>query len=280
VALFKHIMDLKRAALAKLSDKRKAKRYAVGPAFPLKATIILPDLDQMGRRGKDPKEAIATGRDWSGTPVNISESGLSVQLPPAAVSTRGQSTLVALVLDGHRIEFPCTVAHFRVHAASAICGLKLDTKDLNQRKSYLQLVKIVAMGSTFEAVKNPGNVKKSEGQTVEQYKSDHNAVLTAWRDRSTGKVDSFELVMNDHHCARGVVGRANLEIFSSGKKDSEKIAWSVPGFSASAGVENPEVRLLYRWVTFNLPKTIPADLRDAMRLFTVSRGEWKAPTKK
>jgi hypothetical protein len=55
------------------------------------------------------------------------------------------------------------------------------------------------------------------------------------------------------------------------------MAWSVPGFSASAGVENPEVRLLYRWVTFNLPKAVPADLRDAMRLFTVARGEWKAP---
>jgi len=276
--LFKHIMDLKRAALAKLSDKRKAKRYAVGPMFPLKATIILPDLDQMGRRGKEAKQ-VESGRDWSGVPVNISESGLSMQLPPAAVSTRGQSTVVALALDGHRIEFPCTVAHFRVHSASAFCGLKLDMKDLNQRKSYLQLVKIVAMGSTFDAVKNPGNVKKGEGQTVEQYKSDHNAVLTVWRDRSTGKVDSFELVMNDDHCVRGVVGRANLEIFSSAK-DSEKMAWSVSGFGASAGVENPEVRLLYRWVTFNLPKAIPADVRDAMRLFTVSRADWKAPSRK
>src|SRR6188768_4015498 len=151
-------MDLKRAALARLSDKRKAKRYAVGPAFPLKATITLPDFVQMGRRGGDAKEA-EPSRDWSGVPVNISESGLSVHLPPAAVGTRGQATQVTLLLDGHRMDFPGSVAHFRVHGASALCGLKLDTKDLNLRKSYLQLVKIVAMGSTFEAVKRPGSIK-------------------------------------------------------------------------------------------------------------------------
>jgi len=277
VALFKHIMDLKRAALARLSDKRKAKRYPLGPAFPLKVTITLPDFVQSGRRGGDAKEP-EPGRDWSGVPVNISESGLSVQLPPAAVGIRGQTTQVTLLLDGHRMEFPGTVAHFRVQAASALCGLKLDMEDLTQRNSYLQLVKIVAMGSTFEAVKSPASIKAQSGQKTEQYKSDHDAVLTVWRDRATGKVDSFELVMADH-CARGVVGRPTLEIFSS-KKDNEKTAWSAPGFGASAGVENPEVRLLYRWVTFNLPKTVPADLREVMKLFTVSRGEWKAPPKK
>ena len=276
VALFKHIMDLKRAALARLSDKRKAKRYPLGPTFPLKATITLPDFVQ-ARRGGDAKEP-EPSRDWSGVPVNISESGLSMQLPPAAVSTRGQATQVTLLLDGHRMDFPGSVAHFRVHGASALCGLKLDTKDLNLRKSYLQLVKIVAMGSTFEAVKRPGSIKAQSGQKTEQYKSAHDAVLTVWRDRATGKVDSFELVMDDH-CVRGVVGRPTLEIFSS-KKDNEKTAWSAPGFSASTGVENPEVRVLYRWVTLNLPKAVPADLREVMRLFTVSRGEWKAPVKK
>ena len=211
MALFKHIMDLKRAALARLSDKRKAKRFPIGPTFPLKVTITLPDFVQMGRRGADAKGS-ESDRDWSRVPVNISESGLSIQLPPAAVSTRGQATAVALLLDGHRLEFPGTVAHFRVQGASAVCGLKLDTKDIIQRKSYLQLVKIVAMGSTFEAVKNPPSIKAQSGQKTEQYKSDHDAVLTVWRDRATGKVDSFELVMSDH-CVRGIVGRPTLEIF-------------------------------------------------------------------
>jgi hypothetical protein len=277
VALFKHIMDLKRAALARLSDKRKAKRYPLGPTFPLKATITLPDFVQIGRRKGDEDDSAST-RDWSGVPANLSESGLSMQLPPAAVGTRGQKTLVTLVLDGHRMDFPGTVAHFRVQASSAFCGLKLDTKDLLQRKSYLQLLKIVAMGSMFEAVKKPTNIEVQQGKIAEQYKSEHDSVLTAWRDRATGKVESFELVMGDH-CVRGIVGRPTLDIFSN-KKDGEKLAWSAPGFSASAGVENPEVRLLYRWVTLNLPKTIPAELREVMRLFTVSRGEWKAPVKK
>jgi len=278
VALFKHLMDFKKAALARLRDKRKAKRYPVGNGFPLRATITLPDTDTTGaRRSTDPK-APAAGRDWNGVPVNLSESGLSVQLPPAATSRRDHKTLVTLALDGHQIQLPASVAHFRVQAASAFCGLKLEVTDVSQRKAYLQLVEIVAMGSSFMAGKKPTKLKPRQGRNVEQYPSSREAVLTAWRDSTTGKLDSFELVMNSH-CVRGIVGRPAIEIFSS-KKESDKVAWSAPGFGSSAGVENPEVRQLYRWVTFNLPKAVPADLRDVMRFFAASRGDWKAPTKK
>jgi hypothetical protein len=275
VALFKHILDLKRAALARLRDKRKAKRYQVGVGFPLRATITLPDVDTMGKRGDDAKKAGAGGRDWSGVPVNVSESGLSIQLPPAAVCARGHDTLVVLSLDGHQIQLPATVAHFRIQAASAFCGLKLEVKDASQRKAYLQLVEIIAMGSTFAAGKKPGGLKPRSGKAVEQYVSSLKAKLTAWRDTATGKLDSFEMVMNSH-CVRGIVGRPSLEIFSD-KKESDRMAWSAPSFGSSAGVENPEVRQLYRWVVFNLPKAVPNDLREVLRFFAASRGDWKAP---
>jgi len=272
-------MDLKRAALARLRDKRKAKRYPVGPGFPLRATITLPDIDTTGKRsGDDPKKPGAGGRDWSGVPVNVSESGMSIQLPPAAISARDHQTLITLALDGHQIQLPAKVAHFRVQAASAFCGLQLEVKDAAQRKAYLQLVNIVAMGSTFAAGKKPTNLKPRPGRVVEQYMSEHSAMLTAWRDSTTGKVDSFEMVMNSH-CVRGIVGRPSLEIFSS-KKESDKMAWSMPSFGSSAGVENPEVRQLYRWVVFNLPKAVPSDLRDVLRFFAASRGDWKPPPAK
>jgi hypothetical protein len=278
VALFKHLMDFKKAALAKLRDKRKAKRHPVGVGFPLRVTITLPDTDTTGaRRSTDPKTPVA-GRDWSGVPLNLSESGLSVQLPPAAISKRDHKTLVTLALDGHQIQLPASVAHFRVQAASAICGLKLDLADATQRNAYLQLVEIVAMGSSFLTGKKPTDLKPRPGRTVEQYLSSRKGVLTAWRDSTTGKLDSFELVMNSH-CVRGIVGRPSIEIFSS-KKESDKMAWSAPGFGSSVGVENPEVRQLYRWVTFNLPKVVPTDLREVMRFFAASRGDWKAPAKK
>lgn len=276
MALFKHIMDLKRAALARLRDKRKAKRYPVGAGFPLRATITLPDIDTTGKRsGDDPKKPGAGGRDWNGVPVNVSESGMSIQLPLAATCARGHETLVVLSLDGHQIQLPAKVAHFRVQAASAFCGLQLEVKDAGQRKAYLQLVNIVAMGSTFTPGKKPTGIKPRPGKGVEQYTSSLDAVLTVWRDTATGKLDSFEMVMNEH-CVRGIVGRPSLEIFSN-KKESDKMAWSAPSFGSSAGVENPEVRQLYRWVVFNLPKAVPNDLREVMRFFAASRGDWKAP---
>ncbi|MES1167908.1 MAG: hypothetical protein ABUL61_01935, partial [Oleiharenicola lentus] len=62
MALFKHILDFKRAALARLKDKRKAQRYYVGSAFPLKARIVLTDRDGTSHRGKEPPPEV--GRSW------------------------------------------------------------------------------------------------------------------------------------------------------------------------------------------------------------------------
>ncbi len=276
MALFKHILDFKRDALAKLKDKRKTKRYYVGPAFPLKATIILPDTDTTGRKTKSGDKADA-GRNWGGSLFNMSNVGLSLQLPPAAVAARGEETVVTLAIDGHELKVPCSVAHFRVQNATAHCGLKLEDSTLTQSKAYLQLLEAVALGSTLAPVE--GGVSHSRpGLRSERYKAARPAILTAWRGEENGQLAGFELVLGDH-CLHGEAGHAALEIFSSEAKGSRN-AWSAPGFALSAGVENEELRKLFRWVTLNLSRSVPTDLREMMRFFAHSRADWAAPVKK
>lgn len=276
VALFKHILDFKRDALAKLRDKRKAKRYPVGSGFPVKATIRLPDSDQGGRRDSAPMTP-DSGRSWGGALINLSDVGLSLQLPPAAVAVRGDQTFVTLSLEGHELRLPATIAHFRAQSASASCGVSLLVDDLAQRQAYLQLHEAVALGATLVAVEKPAGASRRKDLKAEQYRSDRDALLTAWRDPATKQLAGFELVLRDH-CLRGEANRPTLEIFSN-RAAGENMAWSAPGFAFSTGVENGEVRQLYRWVTYNLPRSVPADLRELMRFFAVTRGEWKAPPK-
>jgi hypothetical protein len=270
VALFKHILDFKRNTLAMLRDKRKARRYYVGPAFPLKATVVLPDTDTTGRKGKQ-------GRNWGGSLFNMSNVGLSLQLPPAAVAKRGEETVVTLSLDGHEVKLPCTIAHFRVQNSTAYCGLSLVVDDLAQRKAYLQLLEAVALGSTLAPVEG-GISHHREGLRSERYKSAKPAILTAWRDEEKGELTGFELVMGDH-CLHGEAGHAALQIFSSEAKGSRK-AWSAPSFAFSEGIENEELRKLFRWVALNLPRAVPTDLREMMRIFAHRGADWAAPTKK
>ena len=277
MALFKHILDFKRNALEKLRDKRKTKRFYVGPAFPLKATIVLPDTDSAGRKGSRTPDKPDPGRNWGGSLFNMSNVGLSLQLPPAAVASRGEKTSVLLALDGHELKLPCTIAHFRVQNATAYCGVTLEDSTLTQSKAYLQLLEAVAIGSTFAPAEG-GLAHKRTGLRTERYKSDRPALLTAWREADKGELAGFELVLGDH-CLRGEAKRPALEIFSS-KATGERTAWSAPGFAFSDGVENEELRKLFRWVTLNLPRAVPTDLREMMRFFAHSRTDWTAPTKK
>lgn len=277
VALFKHILDFKRAALARLKDKRKAKRYYVGPGFPLKASILLPDLDGTERKVK-PRISAESARSWGGSLYNMSGEGISLQLPPAAVARRGLETVLELTLDNHQLKLTCTVAHFRVQAGTAHCGLGVDFDDLNQRKAYLQLLEAVALGSTLAPAPGAGALHDRPGLRTERYKADRPALLTAWRDEKTNELKGFELVLGDH-CIRGEAGRPALEIFSN-KAEGAKTAWSAPGFAFSQrGVENGELRQLFRWVALNTSRTVPTDLREMMRFLAHARTDWKAPTK-
>jgi hypothetical protein len=275
VALFKHILDFKRNTLAMLRDKRKAKRYYVGPAFPLKATVVLPDTDTTGRKSKTPGKP-EQGRNWGGSLFNMSNVGLSLQLPPAAVAKRGEETVVTLSLDGHEVKLPCTIAHFRVQNSTAYCGLSLVVDDLTQRKAYLQLLEAVAIGSTLAPAE--GISHHRPGLRSERYKSAKPAILTAWRTEEKGELAGFELVMGDH-CLHGEAGHAALQIFSS-KADGSRKAWSAPSFAVSEGIENEELRKLFRWIALNLPRAVPTDLREMMRFFAHSRADWAPPTKK
>ncbi|MES1167616.1 MAG: PilZ domain-containing protein, partial [Oleiharenicola lentus] len=253
MALFKHILDFKKNAMAKLRDKRKTKRFYVGPAFPLKATIVLPDTDTTGRKSKGGDKPDA-GRNWGGSLFNMSNVGLSLQLPPAAVAIRGEKTTVTLSLDGHELKLPCTIVHFRVQNATAYCGLTLDDSTLTQSKAYLQLLEAVALGSTLAPVEG-GLTHDRPGLRSERYKAVRPAILTAWRDEEKGELAGFELVLGDH-CLHGEAKHPALEIFSS-KVTGKNTAWSAPGFGVSDGVENEELRKLFRWIALNLSRTVP-----------------------
>ena len=274
MALFKHILDFKRNTLAALRDKRKAKRFYVGSGLPLKATIVLPDSDSSGRKNSAKNDP---GRNWGGSLFNMSNVGLSLQLPPAALASRGEETVVMLSLDGHELKLSCTVAHFRVQNSTAYCGVALKEGELGQSKAYLQLLEAVALGSTLAPVEG-GQLHQRPALRAESYKSDRPALLTAWREPEKAELRGFELVLGDH-CLRGEAKRPALEIFSS-KAEGERMAWSAPGFAFSEGVENQELRQLFRWIALNLPRAVPTDLREMMRFFAHSRADWTPPTRK
>lgn len=242
--IFTRILDFKRDLLARLRNKRSHPRHRVGAGFPLKAVITLSGSDSPAR-----KEAAARGCDWSGPVGDISNNGLNIMLPPAATAMRGEATTLRLTLENHLLEIPATVAHFRVYNTHALCGLRLAFADFKTQKAYLQLVEAVSLGASF-APAGPG--RSSPGFVRRSWRSKNKALLTDWREADGRALDHFELTLGDHS-VQGRRSRLGLEVLH--RMESGK---------SVAPVVEGEVRQLFRWVVGNLPKSVPADLREFM----------------
>ena len=235
--LFQRILDFKQAALARLRDKRKSVRYPVGPGFALKGTVSL--------RGQ-----ASASSDWSGQLANLSPCGASLLLPPAAITDRGEATTLTLTIEQHTLKLPCKVAHFRVLATHATCGLTLEFPDYQVQKGFAQLLEAVRIGATLAPVKPAG--RRPAAASVEQYRAGTATRLSVWRGAGDAAIERFEFVLGDH-VVRG--GTTSPLVITS--KDERGDA---PGAEVVA-----EVKRLFRWSLANFGKTVPTDVRDFLR---------------
>lgn len=254
VSLFKRLLNFPRETLARLRDKRRARRYPLGPGFELEASVNLIGSDSLVRI----RQAAGSGCRWGGRVVDLSASGLRVMLPAAAITVRGEVTLVTLTISRHQLTVPCEVAHFRVHNHHSIAGLKLQFGDDEAQRAYLQLVEVAATGATLE----PARLKVKpavKGLLHEGYRSDNGVELHAWRAKKGATLQAFEFLFPGY-CLRGETGRPGLEVFSPGQGGAGGTAWAAPDHVLCPGAHG-EVRQYFRWVALNAGPAVPADLR-------------------
>jgi hypothetical protein len=264
VLLFRTLLDFPLRALARLRDKRRARRYRVGADFPLKATLML--LGPSGEPG--------TTARWSGRLANFSSTGASVMLPRAALARRGETTELDLTLGDFTLTVPCKVAHLRAGNDCAICGVALRFSDSDIQKAYLQLLETVVIAVTLEPYRASGLVVTPPGLVRENYRGEHRAArLFVWRHRGTGAPACFELLL-DGVCLRGDVsllpagrGRGLVEVYSaSAGRGAEKVAYCDHSLGLTPG-DHVEHRYFFRCFVQNLPDSLPEDLRAFLGRF-------------
>ncbi len=265
MALFSRILDFKKGFLSRLRDKRAQPRFTVGATFPLKASLLLTGDVRPAKKGESkPRPA---GLSWSGRIGNLSSNGLSVLLPPAAHTVRGEETIVRLTIEGHELEIACVVAHFRVFSTHSVCGVKLNFDDYAVQKGFHQLVEAVRIGTSFEVARP---AKQSGEQISQQWRSVNRGTLTEWRSADTRKVQRFELAVGEHRLSGQASPRhINITPRSTASRAPIPVSTAV------------EVRDFMRWVAANLPKGVPADLRDLIGNLTAAdqpaQGSWAPP---
>jgi hypothetical protein len=262
VLLFKRILDFQKTE-GGLLDKRGAKRYPVGAKFPLKAKITLSARDGEGHPLPPEKH---TPMDWGGQLLNLSSSGVSIRLHPAAVSAKGEKCCLKLELDNKLFEIDSLVANFKISQQWVSCGVGLKFPDAYSEKAYRQLMEPVVIGSTLEPAPS-GKVKQDlPGLNKEQYHGESESILSVWRDGSGKNPKLFELLVHDY-CIRGNTEHSGLKItFREGSKAGKRLSRPAIPVPISAD-HQAEVRQLFQFIVQNLGKGVPGDLRKFLELF-------------
>lgn len=262
--LFRTLLDFPRRALARLRDKRRARRYPVGAEFPLKASLTL--LGPSGEPG--------TTARWTGRLADFSSTGARVLLPRAALAKRGEATTLELGLGDFALSLPCKVAYLRAGGDSAVCGVALAPSDEAAQKAYLQLLETVVIAATLKPYRATGMVLTPPGLVRENYRGEHRAArLFVWRDRRTGALACFELKL-EGVCLRGDApaaagrGKRLVEVYTASQgRSAEKVAYCDHSLGLTPG-DHAEHRYFFRCFVQNLPKTLSPDLRELLGRFS------------
>ena len=246
---FERILNSKQAH----KEQRRASRYAVGSAFPLKAVLNL-----VGRDEFDEPLASSDGQgwNWAGRLVNFSASGVSIQLPPATGARRGDVCALILSLSGYQLNIPCYVAHVRSHPDSVQFGLKFNSADKETSAGYQQLLEMVAFGASLRPEKSPSTGRDASGYLVEHYHGDFESHLTVWRAATGGPVQWFEFQLSQYY-VRGSAESRSLEFASALSKNSRAVNAAQEG----------EIHQLFKWVVPNVARAVPADVRQSLQSF-------------
>jgi len=261
VLLFKKILDFQKSEGGML-DKRGAKRYPVGAKYPLKAKITLVARDG---EGHPLPAAKSTPMDWGGQLLDLSDSGASIRVHPAAVAARGETCTLKLELDHLLFETGGSIATYRTQSQYVSIGLALDFPDTFTRKAYQQLMAPVVIGCTL--AESTARVKQDlPGLVKEQYHGEAESVLSTWGQSAGKGLKLFELLLHDYYI-RGNTEMPGLKIgYRDGAKVGSRV--STPAIPVPLSREHQaEVATLFRYVVQNLSKTVPGEVRRFLELF-------------
>lgn len=239
-------------------DLRGAVRHTVGEKFPVKVTLSLVGRDE---EGKPLGNLLKHSRAWGGRLINLSETGASVGISPAALAVRGDPSRVQFKLGDEALDLPCKIAHFRCYTQYANCGIAFEFATAAQQAGLRQLLEPVAIGASLEAF-DPARIRQDlAGYVQERYTGHKHTRLSVWRDAHTQAIEQFDFRMNDYG-VRWTAGMPELESYGCVGEATERSRTNAPVTVTLTEAQQIEVRWLFCLAVPNLAKAVRPDVRQ------------------
>jgi hypothetical protein len=232
-------------------ERRQVQRYAINPAFPLKAVLSYIGRDDTGA----PMSHSRHGWNWKGRLVDCSEEGARFQLGAGLKAAVGESCDLKITVQDFELLLPCHVVNITEQEDGMIFGLNHSLDDEDTRAAYVQLVEVVALGATLKA-RHREPIPDKTGYLVEQFANDRPARLTVWRDKASRGVVAFEFLLKEN-IVQAVAGQPMEYLLGT------EATGAIPATAAKA----LEIHRLFTWVLPNLPDDVPADVKELLQVY-------------
>ena len=235
--LFSRILNIKKSQ-ARQMERRLERRYPPGRLFPLFATIDV------------------AGEPRAAKVLDLSAHGAGLQVSGPAYAA-GLAAQLHLQLDETWMEFPCRIAHVKVLPKGCRLGLAAQFKDFATQKAYLQLLQPVALGSSMRPIA-PEEIRQDEPEMLKAvFTGLPGSELSVWRQGN--HLDEYVIRGDSTVGVLQISPRKQMPRLSAVAKSAapKKLPTAV----------HDEVRLLYNWTMFNLPKEVPGDIRSFLQGF-------------
>ena len=226
-------------------ERRSTKRFAISPAFALKAVLSFIARDDTGA----PLSNTRQGWNWKGRLIDCSEQGVRIQMGPGLKIGLGDPCDLKLTIQDFELTVPGHVTNIREQPEGMVFGLKHDIADAATQGAYRQLLEVIALGSTLKLQPKAAQSDAS-GYLVEVYASNRPSRLTVWRHPANESVAAFEFQLKDN-LVRGAVGQSAEFLSDTGGTGSRP-----------ASTEKClEIGRLFTWVVPNIAPAVPDDVR-------------------
>ncbi|AOS43202.1 hypothetical protein Verru16b_00245 [Lacunisphaera limnophila] len=232
-------------------SQRKQVRYEVSDDCRLRASIMVRSSD-----------AASSGKDWSGTLVDLSSGGAHIQISLLAVAYVGDSCTLTLSHGGVKVPLRGSLAHYVCSSRYSVCGVKFDFFS-GPDPVYLNFYKAIVASSTLKGGPTDSDVPD---RYREEYRGPGFTKLVVWRDNKPERtLVGFDYTMARYGAALSMAGADML-------KNKAAVGFrAAPTEERKAGgpltaAQEAEARWEFSLAASNLPKAIPPDIRRFLRL--------------
>ncbi len=209
--------------------------------------------------------------DYPATLLDLSSVGAGLAIDVPVKMHRGLACEMTIYAEGLALPLDARTARISVGSDNTQVGLDLAENTYARRRSWIQILEPIAMGSLLKPAADRLSDDSEAGIATSRFLSTASSSLTVWRHESDQLINGFELFIQNYYIRSGATPPELKFYTEDTQDDAKKSNFGHPTLRLSSEA-NAELRRLYNWIALHLSKDLPEDVVSFMQRYQTELG--------